>query len=585
MTFLQNGRPDPDTEEQILAALVFLAEQSFGREFTADEISVVRSFYDPVAQYLASQQRDLAEVVDSTQIDHAEGASLDLLAALIGVSRREALPSTTRVQFQNDDPVTRDYPVPEGTGAQTDSADTVRFDTDEATTLPYIDGFEDQDITNYSGDTGIFSVQSTTVHTGTYALQAESSEGTMLDPEDTIEVGTRFHFKVYLEPDAQASFLFGATTQDDHYKLVIDSSNALSRVDVVEGGSESQVGSETEPITTGEWLNVQLDWMHDGEFAVDITDSSDAEVISYEASENIPTFEVGGYGFGSEDAASNKYFDEVTTSQVSVDATATESGSETNVGEDSLIVMSSSVPGVDTVTNPVPGENGRDEEPDDDFRERAKDQLSDALRATLPALITRLQNMEETRTVTVIDNDTNSTDSEGRPGHSFEAIVDVDAEYYEEVAQLILDTKAIGDTSVGGHAGSAVTRTLELSNEQEKDITFSIPTQISIYVSVSLTKTEDYAGDEQVKDNIVQYVGGLLTSGDNTSGELGVGNDVVYYQILEAVMDATGVRDVQDLQVSMNDPPSGEVNISIGDNETANIDDLSNDIEVTSSDV
>lgn len=583
MTFVQDGRPDPNSEEEILTFLITGAENAFGREFSPDERSVVRSFYDPAAEYFADQQEDIAEVLNSAQLDYAEGEALDLLTALIGISRQEAQPATTRLQFRHDTPVTRDYTIPPATGAQTDSTDSVRFLTDEISFLRYIDGFENG-LSAYSGDTGDFSTSTAEVYEDDNSLTS-SADATIVDVNTIINIGSRFHSRIYLTSGTSAGFLFGVDTLDDKYKAVVDSNNDEIVLEVTEDGSTSDVGSASVTIPNDEWLHLQVDWEHDGDFVLTVFDSSDNEVGTLEASEAEATFETGSIGFSSENSNGSVYFDEASMSRVSVDATATETGTETNVGQDVVTILSTSIPGVDTVTNPIVGQNGSEEESDEDFRERTKQTLGDSVASTLPSLISSIRSMEQTRSVTVIDNDTNSTDGAGRPGHSFEAIVDVDSEYYTDVADTIVDTKAVGDASVGGYSGTSVSRMVELVNGQEKEITFSVPTQVTIYVDVSLDKTENYADDEQVRDNIVQYTGGELSSGSTTSGEINAGDDVIYYQIIEAIMDVEGVRDVTDLQIATTDPPTGESNITIDDSETANTIADSATIDVSSSDI
>lgn len=585
MTFVQNGRPAPDSKEEILSFLIAGAEAAFGQEFTPDQISIVRSFYEPVATYCASQQGDLSDVLNSTQIDHAEGEALDLLGALIGVSRRDAAPATTRLQFQHDAPVSTTYPIPAGTTAQTDSAESVRFETEEYTELKYIDGFEDGNIDEYSGDTAVFTTQSTTTHTGTLALEASASTGAIANIDTTVPQGSRLHAQVYPETNTIPAFLFGVDTLDDHYKVALDTANNECRLSVVEGGTETGLGSISTTIPSGLWLHVQIDWNHDGNYSVLIEDAAGSEIVSFSASESVPTFTGGGVGFESEDSTATKYFDEVTMSRVSVGGVATEPGSETNVGSDTVTVLSGTIPGVDEVTNPIAASNGTDREGDDEFRSRAKDEPGTTLRATLQALIDRLDSMNVTRTVTVIDNDENTQDAAGRPPHSFEAIVDTNSDNYTDVAEMIVNTKAVGDTSVGGYAGDSVTRTVRLSNGQDKDITFSTPTVVTVYVDISLVKTGTYAGDDQVRDSIAQYIGGTLSSENNVDGEIGAGDNVVYYQVLEAIMDVEGVHDVSNLDIGTSANPTGVSNITIQDNETANIDATDDSISVTTSDL
>jgi len=247
-------------------------------------------------------------------------------------------------------------------------------------------------------------------------------------------------------------------------------------------------------------------------------------------------------------------------------------------------VLGDSINGIDEVINPVTAAGGRNEEDDEELRERAKNEIGDGIRATQTALINRLDQMEESRSVTVIVNDTSSTDAAGRPSHSFEAIVDINADYYQDVADLILDTKAAGDIPVGGYAGSSVTETVELVNGQQKDITFSIPTQVKIYFDITLQKTDRYAGNDAVKDSIIQYIGGTLSSGNNTDGDIGVGDDVIYNAILDAVMDVAGVYDVTNLEVGTSPSPTGTSNVSIADTDVSTSDATDSSIAITAND-
>jgi len=81
-----DGTFDPDNKEQILDALVAGAETAFEESLDPDEASVIRGFYEAIAEYLATQQEDIASVLAASQIDNAEGDALDLLASLIGVA-------------------------------------------------------------------------------------------------------------------------------------------------------------------------------------------------------------------------------------------------------------------------------------------------------------------------------------------------------------------------------------------------------------------------------------------------------------------------------------------------------------------
>jgi len=561
---------EPDSKRDILSAMLGTYEQSFDRELSTNEVAVLVHFADPIAEYFANQQEDLSDILQALDIDAATGESLNNLGQLVGVFRRGAQPATVRLQFQNDDPVTRTYSVPSNARAQTDSANPVTFATDTQLKLRYLDGFEDNDIVEYSGDTGSFVTQSTTVESGSYALESTASGG-LLNLNYQIADASRYHAQLRCSSNAKPAFLYGATDLSNYYEARIDQQNGEIAIDVVDGGSRTNLASVGASIPTGEFLHVQVEWGADASHNLTVFDSANAELASVDASEAEATFESGSYGVR-ESGGNTAYFDELTMSRASVPATATEAGGRTNVGANTVTVLTQSYNGIDAVTNPLESDGGRDGEEDAAYRERIQDEISDGAAATLPAVLGSLDQIDETKTVSVIVNDSDTSDSEGRPGHSFEPIVDVNSDFYTDVAQTVLETKAVGDTSVGGYAGTSVTRTAELSNGQEKDVTFSVPTAIQIYVDVTLEHTDEYAGDDAVRDAIIQYIGGTLTSGDNVDGDLGAGDDVIYNKVLDAIMGVAGVYDVTDLQVDTSSPPSGESNITIATGEVATAD-------------
>jgi uncharacterized phage protein gp47/JayE len=562
-----DGTFEPTPKETILQELIASAEEAFDREFNADEVSVLRSFYDPVAEVMAEQQVDIGGVLSASQIDNAEGASLSLLGALIGVQRQRAQPAETRLRFSRDGPTPRSYSIPEGTEAQTDSTDAVVFATDEPGTLAFIDGFEENSLSNYGGDTGSFTRSTTQAYEGSYSLEGTAT-GSIFNLISDYGYNTTFSARHYLTAGADQGVIFGAQDENSYYRATVDESAGSVLVEVIDNSSVIDSSSTSVTVPTGEWLRSQVNWREDGEIEHVLYDSSGSELARTTLVEAEPTYVDGGVGFYS-GGSNEKYIDNYTMEAVGIPATATEAGLQTNVNPDSAIVLPQPPTGIQSVTNPVPAEGGVDEEDDEPYRERAKRELSEGARATQPALITQINRVNATKSVSVIVNDTDSTDAAGRPAHSFEPVVDVESEFYEDVAEAIIDTKAAGDASVGGYAGSAVSRTIELVNGQEKEIEFSIPTQVQIYVDCDIVKTDTYGGNEAVQDSIVQYVGGTLSTSEDIDGELEVGDDVIYNQVLEAVMNVPGVHDVTNLELGTSSSPTGMSNVTIADAEAA----------------
>lgn len=403
--FIKDGRPDPDSKNDILDALIADAKTKLGNDLNDTEESIIRQFYEPVAERLAEAQEDLAAVLDSVQIDHAEEKALDLLTDLIGATREEAKKATGTVTFSRSTTAGVDYSIPKGTEVQTDSNDPIKFKTTEEKTLA-------------SGTTSV---------------------------------------------DAP--------------------------IEAIEGGTDGNVGANT------------------------------------------------------------------------------------------ITVISDPPAGIEEVTNANATTGGTDREEDDDLRERAKEELSEGSRASVPALISALEKVSGVTSVKVIENDSNSTDVDGRPSHSVEPVVGGNYQN-NDVAQAIYDTKAGGMPIVGGYAGTSQNGTATLPNGDTKTVTFSSPTQVQIYVDATIEKTDEYEGDNAVKDAVVTYIGGTLSDSETEIG-LGAGDDVLIGEVEYAIRSVKGVYDVTDLKIGESASPTGTSNIAIAEGETAIADATDGSITLT----
>lgn len=257
------------------------------------------------------------------------------------------------------------------------------------------------------------------------------------------------------------------------------------------------------------------------------------------------------------------------STSVTVPIEAVEGGVEHNTGSNTVVVMPDPPAGIEDVTNPADVTGGKDEEPDDELRQRARDELADGSRASAPALINSVRKVDGVTSVSIFVNDSSVdyTNDGGLPDHSFEVVANGGNE--NEIAQEILETKAAGDTSYGGANGTETVATTDLPNGQTHDISFSRPAEIQIYADMSLKVTDEFAGIDAVRDNIVNYVGGLLSSGNEYTGELGVGDDVLYGEVEFAVRGTAGVYDVTNLTIGTSSTPEGTSNINIANSDVA----------------
>lgn len=260
---------------------------------------------------------------------------------------------------------------------------------------------------------------------------------------------------------------------------------------------------------------------------------------------------------------------------------AIEPGVEGNVGSNAIVVMPDPPTGIENVTNPEPTHSGEERETDDDLRERAKDELSAGMNSTALSIYNNLVDVEGVKSVTLFVNDTNSSDSYNRPGHSFEAVVECTSDVHNAVGETILNTKAAGDGTVGGARGSLVSLDLNIGTGETMNVEFSKPTIQNLYVDITLETTDVYEGDDEVRDAIVYYIGGVLSSGNEEDGTLRVGDDVIYRKLIGNIMSINGVSDVPTFNIGFSDPPSSTGNLSVSANEMASVSALDGSISIT----
>jgi uncharacterized phage protein gp47/JayE len=271
--------------------------------------------------------------------------------------------------------------------------------------------------------------------------------------------------------------------------------------------------------------------------------------------------------------------------QTSVDVTivAVNGGSNSNLGPNTLTDLQSFPTGIEEVTNPTETSGGSDVEADDELRERATEELGSGSRASANAILRALKRVEGVKSVSIFINDDDEPDDDGRDPHSFELVVEGGNE--QDVANQIIDHKAAGDGTLGGFNGTGVTADAELINGQTHPVSWSEPTTIQVYVDATIQTTEDYAGDDAVRNAIVWYVGGLLTTGNEASGSLNGGSDVLFGEIEFAIRSVEGVYDVTDLKIGTSPNPTGTSNITISPQEVATSDGTDSSLTITKSSI
>lgn len=233
---------------------------------------------------------------------------------------------------------------------------------------------------------------------------------------------------------------------------------------------------------------------------------------------------------------------------VDVNIVASELGTKGNVRPNTITEIITPSVGVNSVINPEQTRYGQEEETDIELRRRyantfsTKSSTLDGIRARL------LQDVPGIRTAIIFNNTDSVPDSDGRPPHSFEAVV-----YGGEDSAIV---KAILEAKPGGiraYGEKQFNVTDEGGNEHV--IGFSRAAEQPIYARVTVYRDGEFPansmGQKMIKTEVIKYIGGLDENGVNHSG-LSMGDTIVTGKIIANIFaDVPGVKDCT-LELSKN---------------------------------
>lgn len=188
--------------------------------------------------------------------------------------------------------------------------------------------------------------------------------------------------------------------------------------------------------------------------------------------------------------------------------------------------------GIINVTAAILGTNSQT---DAQLRQSRVSQLAGDGSSTAPAiqaLILALATTPVVTTCTVFANNSDTTDSGGRPPHSVECLIQGGAN--QDIWNALLADVAAGVNTFGNTTGTAVD-----SQGTSHSVSFSRPVAINVFVDVTLTyNAATYGGDTAVKNAIVAYAA-------NAAIDL----DVFASQISWAALSIPGVLDVNPVRI------------------------------------
>jgi hypothetical protein len=223
--------------------------------------------------------------------------------------------------------------------------------------------------------------------------------------------------------------------------------------------------------------------------------------------------------------------------------------------DNQLNVIATSLVGWNSINNTDQGLLGRVADDDPTLRERREAQLTAPGSGTVAAIRADLLELDDIDTVLMYENVTDSTDANGLPAHSFEAVIcdgDPAAADDDEIAQIIWDSKPAGIRSFGSESGTATDR-----NGDEQTVPFSRATVRDVYLEFDVTPRDGYVGDSDFKLAVANACNDLF----------GVADDVTFYDVL-LTTQGLGVR-VDAIRMGFASSPDTNVALEIGVREIA----------------
>lgn len=249
---------------------------------------------------------------------------------------------------------------------------------------------------------------------------------------------------------------------------------------------------------------------------------------------------------GVEFTTNQDYTDTGNTGVITATVTATIPGASGNAKANTITQVITPIVGLTSVTNVADLTNGSDAETDSEFRSRYESEIAKLASSTADGIKSNISAVDGVRAAIVIENDTNTNDSSGRPPNSFEAVVlggdDTD------IANAILNSKPAGIRAFGG-----VSVSVNDSSGNPQSIGFSHATEVPIYIKVTLTKNSSFPadGNQQIATAIVGYIGGLDYDGTEYSG-LTMGDSVISFKVKKAIGSVACSDGIDDVSITMS---------------------------------
>lgn len=175
-----------------------------------------------------------------------------------------------------------------------------------ASTFTFFDDFEDDNISEYSGDTGYFDVVADSGAEGAYILQAAAGFESNQTPSGLYRIGTTFaqgstvRWMQYVtaSQDDEPCTLFGVEAVDDNYAVCFDqypSDKLILAENVTSNDASGSILASSTVTWASGWYTTEVDWLTNNTLYVSVYDSTGALFATTTATDSTNTS--GGMGF------------------------------------------------------------------------------------------------------------------------------------------------------------------------------------------------------------------------------------------------------------------------------------------------
>lgn len=442
---------------EIVSELQQLLRDNVSPTLDVTSSSVIGQVVSIFAAAIASQYDLAAAVYDSGNRDKAEGKNLDDLAALIGVVRNTAFPSSGTLILKGANNTTIN------SGAQFKTNDNKRTVVTNTTTSLI-------NSSCYACEVSVTSLQPSTV----YNISINGS------PYQTTSSATPSVIEIVSSLSAQINAAYAASPELGYSSsvvgnlLVIVSSSYTNFCNIV-------LGARLTPIKVS----------------------------------------------------------------VAVTAFCTETGA-IEILPESVTKISTPIAGLESVTNPLEFQTGRDVENDEELRVRMSRSVQIAGKATIPAIRAAIENITGVTSTKILENDGINTDANGLPPKSYEIIVE--GGDGQTIADTVWETKPAGIQTYSS-LGDAGKWLVVDSQGFQHDVYFTrpVPQYMWVKVEYSLYNEEVFpatGGEDAMKNAIVTY-----------GKTLGVGKDVICKRFYGSIYSSvSGLSNISMTAAYTDDP-------------------------------